>query len=306
MKFDFGEVLARAGRITWKYKSLWWAGVVISLIGFLSIPINLALNPGFSLMADPAQMEKQLPLFFLVDGLIILLSILSIPVYAFAIAVPSVATVRAEQGAEKISFGEAVRGVLPYFWRVLGLFLLITVGIFVVMAVLMGCVGALAVLTLGFGMVCMIPVLLLFIPVGILLYAFMEQAIAAVIVDNLGVTSAMQRAWELVKQNLLAMALMSLIIYLGSMIVGMIVSVPAMIPMFGFIGTVLSSPTTEPDPQVIQTMTRSMLWWMLAFSPVYAILQGILLTFMQSAWTLTYMRLTQPQEKAPVLLEANA
>jgi hypothetical protein len=170
----------------------------------------------------------------------------------------------------------------------------------------MGCIGALAVLTLGFGMVCMIPVFLLFIPVGILLYAFMEQAIAAVIVDNLGVTSAMQRAWELVKQNLLAMALMSLIIYLGSMIVGMIVSVPAMIPMFGFFGTVLSSPTTEPDPQVIQTMTRSMLWWMLAFSPVYALLQGILLTFMQSAWTLTYMRLTKPQDQAPVLLEANA
>lgn len=304
MNFNFGEVLARAGQITWKHKNLWLAGVVITMIGFLSIPINLFVNPGFTSMADPSQIERQLPLVFLADGLIILLSILSIPVYAFGVAIPSVATVRVEQGAEKISFGEALRGVLPYFWRVLGIFLLITLGIFVVMAVLMGCIGALAVVTLGFGMLCMIPVFLLFIPVGILLYAFMEQAIAAVVVDNLGVTSALQRAWELVKQNLLVMALMSLIIYLGSWVVSMIISLPVMIPLFGFMGNMMSSIGTEPDIQELQRLTQSMLWWMLAFSPLYAVFQGVLLTFMQSAWTLTYLRLTRSPHSQTVLQQA--
>jgi hypothetical protein len=32
---------------------------------------------------------------------------------------------------------------------------------------------------------------------------------------------------------------------------------------------------------------------MLALSPIYALLQGILLAYMQSVWTLTYMRLTR-------------
>jgi hypothetical protein len=45
---------------------------------------------------------------------------------------------------------------------------------------------------------------------------------------------------------------------------------------------------------------------MLAFSPLYAVFQGILVTFMQAAWTLTYMRLTKPRDIAPVTIEAHA
>jgi hypothetical protein len=45
---------------------------------------------------------------------------------------------------------------------------------------------------------------------------------------------------------------------------------------------------------------------MLAISPLYAVVQGVLLTFTQSAWTLTYMRLSGSQGNVPVLLEAHA
>jgi hypothetical protein len=40
--------------------------------------------------------------------------------------------------------------------------------------------------------------------------------------------------------------------------------------------------------------------WMLAFSPVYAVFQGILLTYMQSVWTFTYLRLTRSVEMKPL------
>ncbi len=33
MNFNFGEVLTRAGQITWKHKNLWLAGIIVSLIG---------------------------------------------------------------------------------------------------------------------------------------------------------------------------------------------------------------------------------------------------------------------------------
>jgi hypothetical protein len=131
----------------------------------------------------------------------------------------------------------------------------------------------------------------------------MEQGVSAVLVDNLGFSSALQRAWELVKKNLGVMALLSIIIYLGATIISLIISVPILIPMFGFIFNMGS----EPDVEAIDRLFRNMTWWMLAFSPLYAILQGILLTYMQSVWTLTYMRLTQtPQDHSPILLEANA
>jgi hypothetical protein len=287
VKFDFGEVLTRAGQITWKHKNLWLAGIVISLISFLAAPISLALNPSFSSFSDPSEMNRQLPSILLANGLIVLLTILSTPLYVVGMAVPSLGTLQLEQGNEKVNFGELIRGVLPYFWRILGIVLLIWVGMFGAMMILMACIVLLSVVTFGIGSLCAFPVFILFLPLAILVYALMEQGVSAVLVDNLGVSSALQRAWELVKKNLGVMALMSVIIYLGSAIVGMIISIPMMIPMFGFMFNLGS----EPDVQSFERLSRNMILWMLAFSPLYAIFQGILLTFMQSAWTLTYMRL---------------
>jgi hypothetical protein len=303
VKFDFGEVLTRAGQITWKYKSLWLAGIVISLIGFLSAPISLALNPAFSSLADPSQVNRQLPSILLADGVVILLTILSIPLSAIGMSVPSLGTLHLEQGSEKANFGELIKGVLPYFWRILGIVLLVWVGVFAVMMIFIAGVIFLSIFTLGIGALCAFPVFILFIPLAILVYAVMEQGISAVLVDNLGISSALQRAWELVRKNLGVMALMSVIIYLGSMVVSMIISIPMMIPMFGFIFNMGS----RPDVQSFERLSRSMILWMLAFSPFYAVFQGVLLTFMQSVWTLTYLRLTRstkPAQPLPAIVEA--
>jgi len=231
--------------------------------------------------------------------------VLSIPLYAVSMAVPSLATFQLEQGSEKVNFGELIRGTFPYFWRILGIVLLVWVGVFAVLMIFMACVILLSVVTFGIGSLCAFPVFILFLPVAIMVYALMEQGVSAVVVDNLGVTGALQRAWQLVKKNLGVMALMSVIIYLGSMIVGMILSIPVMIPMFGFMFNLRA----EPDVQSFERLSRNMVLWMMAFSPLYAIFQGILLTFMQSAWTLTYMRLTrsiQPPQLLPGIVEATS
>lgn len=306
MNFDFGEVLTRAGQITWKYKSLWLAGIVITLIGFLSAPISLMLNPVFSSFGDPEELNRQMPLILLSNGVIFLLSILSIPLYAIGLTIPSLGALQVEKGSEQLRFGELVKGSLRYFWRILGIFLLVMVGIFLVMTVFMAFIAGVSLVTFGMGAICAFPIFFLFIPAGLLVYAVMEEGIAAVLVDDLGVFDALQRSWELVKKNLGAMLLLGFIIYLGSAIVSTIISIPVMIPMFGYMNNMIQSMGSRPDFQLFEEMYRSMMWWMLAFSPIYAVFQGILLTFMQAAWTLTYMRLTKPQDNAPVILEANA
>jgi hypothetical protein len=174
------------------------------------------------------------------------------------------------------------------------------------MMVLMGCIGVLGALTFGVAALCVFPLLILLIPLGILVYALMEQGMAAVLVDDLKLGEALQRAWDLVRKNLLAMALMSLIIYLGSMVASMIVSVPMMIPMFGFMTNMMQSIGSEPDFEAFNQMFRNMMWWTLAFSPLYAVFQGILFTFMQSAWTLTYLRLTRSPQSQSLPQEAIA
>jgi hypothetical protein len=42
------------------------------------------------------------------------------------------------------------------------------------------------------------------------------------------------------------------------------------------------------------------------YAPVSLLLNGVLITFTEAAWTLTYMRLVKPQDNAPVVLDANA
>ena len=303
MNFNFGEVLTRAWQITWRHKNLWLAGIVVTLISFLSVPISLLINPSFSSFSDPAEVNKALPLIFLANGLVLLVTILSIPVYVIGMSIPSLGTFQVEQGNEKVNFGALIKGVLPYFWRVLGIFLLVWVGAFAVMMAFMALIMLFSVFTFGIGILCAFPLFILFIPLAILVYALMEQAVSAVLVDNLGFSSALQRAWELVRKNLGVMALMSIIIYLGATIIGMILSVPMLIPMFGFIFNMGS----EPDLESLEMMTRTMNLWMLALSPFYAILQGILLTYMQSVWTLTYMRLTRsPSTSQPLSVTVEA
>jgi hypothetical protein len=305
MNFNFGEVLTRAAQITWRHKNLWLAGIVIALIGLLPASVSLIFNPAFSSFSDPAEVNRVLPTIFLSNGLVLLLAIFSIPAYIIGMAVPSLGTRQIEAGSEKVNFRQLIAGVLPYFWRILGLFLLVWVGSFAVFMVFVALIIVLSLLTFGIGMLCVFPLLILFIPVAILVYTLMEQAISAVIVDNLGFSSALQRAWELVKKNLGVMALMSIIIYLGATVIGMVISVPMLIPMFGFIFNM----GPEPDLESVERLSRNMTLWMLAFSPIYALLQGILLTYMQSVWTLTYMRLTRTTgtlQQLPRTLEATA
>ena len=42
------------------------------------------------------------------------------------------------------------------------------------------------------------------------------------------------------------------------------------------------------------------------YAPIALLIQGIAIAYTESAWTLTYMRLTKPQDDAPIVLEANA
>jgi hypothetical protein len=285
MKFDFGEVLTQARQITWRYKSLWLAGIAISLVSLLLAPISLALNPAFSSFAVPSEVNRQLPSIMLANVSAILLTILSIPIFVIGISVPSLGTFQLEQGSENVNFGQLVRGVLPYFWRISGIVLLVWGGMFLAMMILVVFVFSFSVLTLGLGLLCAFPLFILLILGAILGYALMEQGVSAVLVDNLRVSGALRRAWALVQKNLGVMTRISLVSYVVAIVAIMIISLPMMIPM--------SNLEAEPDVQPFERLSGNMILWILAFLPFYVVLQGILLTFLQSVWTLIYLRLTR-------------
>jgi hypothetical protein len=303
VKFNFGEVLTRARQITWRYKNLWLAGIVMSLVGLLLVPISLALNPAFSSFADPSEVNRQLPSMMLANVSVILLTVLSIPLFVIGISIPSLGTFQLEQGRENVNFGHLIRGVLPYFWRILGIVLLVWVGMFLATLLLVVFLFFFSTLTLGIGLLCVVPLFILLIFGAILAYALMEQAASAVLVDNLRMSNALQRAWELVMNNPGMMTLMSIINYLGAIIAVLIITILTTIPMFG------SNLGSEPDVQSFERLSRNLILWMLAILPFYAVFQGVLVTFLQSVWTLIYLRLTRsttPSQPLPGTVEATS
>jgi hypothetical protein len=207
-------------------------------------------------------------------------------------------TALAEQNVERISFGEVWSESLPYFWRIFGLNFLVGLA-FAVLIIPLVLVG---IVTAGIGFVCLIPILCLLVPVGWVVSVIIEQAQVAIVLEDLSMIDGFKHGWQIVKTNPIPMVVMALILGVGGAIVGVIVSMPiilAVLPIIVGMGTLRESLT----PVYIA------LACCLAYMPVLIFLNGVLTAYIQSAWALTYMKLShpeQPKDDAPILIEANA
>jgi hypothetical protein len=311
MNFNFGEVLSRALQITWRHKMLWSGGIVITLFSFIVgfLP-NFFLNPFFmpGSMEDLARIEQEPWLFALIMGATFLMVIIMIPLSVIALTIPVAGTLRAERQAD-LGFGEVLRDSTRYFWRVLGLFFLIGLVIFTLVTVVMFFMVLVNVISFGFGMFCVLPLYCVLLLAMMLVYAYAIQGQVAVLADDLGVVDALKRSWEIVKNNFWGILLLSVVIYFGLWLISTIITVPLMIPMYMNMFRMMDS--IESFEAMQMDLMRTMSIWMLIYAPIYSIVQGISITFMQSAWTVAYLKITRNPEinvppEAPVFAEPNA
>jgi len=190
-------------------------------------------------------------------------------------------TALGDKGAESISFVEVWSESLPYFWRVFGLNFLIGLAFLVIFIPLI----LLGVFTAGIGFVCLLPLICLLIPVGWVLSIVVEQAQAAIVLEDLSMQDGFKRGWQIVKTNVMPTLVMSLILGIGGGIIGVIFALPvilALIPVFIGMGTLKESLV----PLYISLACCAV------YLPVLIFFNGVLTAYIQSAWALTYMRLT--------------
>jgi len=117
------------------------------------------------------------------------------------------------------------------------------------------------------------------------------------VLEDLGIGDGLRKGWDVVRANIGTMVVMGLILFIGSAVVGVVVAIPVIIAVFPF---VLGAANNSTTPIWIGILCCA------AYFPILLVLNGILTAYMQTAWALTYMRLTKPQDNAPVMLEANA
>jgi hypothetical protein len=298
---DFSEVLSRAWQIIWKHKVLW-------IFGILAGCVNSggggggggSGNANVDYMGDiPARVEQffettpdwQIATYI---GVAILIILIIIVLAIFLGTIGRIGLIRgARQSDEymdtKLTFGELFRNSLPYFWRVFLLNLLVGLAIFVVVMVLAIIAILGSVMTLGIGLVCILPVVCLLIPIAWFVTLVVEQSNIAIVLEDLRVLDGLRRGWEVVKSNVGIMVIMWLILTLGvSLIGGFIIALPLILSLGPLVVSLMTGTEEPTKTGLIITIVC-----VAAYLPVLILLSGIMRSYIETAWTLTFSRLTR-------------
>lgn len=297
MKFDLGDVLTRAWQITWKHKVLWVFNILPILLSFLFLPVILIplffMDPRGS--AGPNFVDQP-GYALLVLGVGILNTILTMVLYARGSASASLGVLRAEEGEVDLSFRGLFQEGAQFFGRILGITLLVGLGVGLVLTVIFGSIAVISALSMAIGLLCMQPLLLLVYPAMLFVYALMELSQAAAIVEDKGVTAALARGWELIRNNFWSVIVITLLVYLAITMLSAIVMTPFMIPFFAF-PFLMGNSQAEFSMRTFVLILAGVSIFLL---PVMAIIQGFSLTYIKSAYMIVFLRLRREPTLAPL------
>jgi len=316
MNFNFGEILTRAWQITWKHKVLWIFGILASCSNGGGGGGGGGGNTGYSTGPSDFDVPPELRQFFYQIGdfvnwvednlwlfiaIMILVALILILISVFLGTIGRVGLIKgsfaAEQGAESLAFGELFSTSMPYFWRVFGLSFLIGIALLIIIVPII-LIGVLSVV----GIVCLIPIICLLIPVGFIVGIVIEQANRAIVLEDLSMFDGLRRGWEIARTNIGPMIIMALILFGITLVAGIIIAIPIFIVVFPTIFAFAMGEGQSFTPVYIALACICL------YVPISLVLNGVVTTFAQSAWTLTYMRLSKKSEtpETPVFVEPNA
>ena len=292
--FNFGEVLTRAWQIIWKHKVLWVFGILASCArgggsgggggGGGRRPSGQSPFPQFDQAMEQLGnwIGEHLWIVVAASCLVLLLILLFIFLGTIGKIGLIKGTYQAEQGAEQLILGELFSGSMPYFWRVFGLSFLIGLAFLIVFIpiILFG------IFTGGIGFACILPLLCILIPVAIVVGVIIEQANNAMVLEELGIMDGLRRGWEVVKSNIGAVIVMAIILGVIGVAVGLVFAIPIFIIVFPAAFAFAIGNAQNSTPLILAGVCFCL------YLPVLVLLQGVLTAYVQSAWTLTFMRLT--------------
>ena len=322
MNFNFGDVLTRAWQIVWKHEILWVFGILASCgRGGGSFNSNTGGGGNGGGGDQPPNIPPQMLRWFqtieqnLTTIIIVLVALFCILwiVTVFLSAIGKIGLIRgtaqADSGAEKLVFGELFSGSVPYFWRMFGLSLILglpafIVGIVIAVVMVGGLVASGGGDTAILGMLGMMPIMIgclcLLVPVMFVLGMIFRQAENAIVLEEMGVLPAITRGWEVFKANLGPIILMAIILGVIGFVASFVIALPIFVIVFPAMIAFMAGQGQNLTPLYLMGACLCL------FIPVAWLLQGIITAYTESAWTLTYMRLTKPQDAAPAIVEANA
>ena len=327
MNFNFGEVLTRAWKIVWKHKVLWIFGILASCGRGGSSGNSGGGNSGGGNNDFSPNLPPQLTQWTqwiennLTQFIVIMVAVLCIIwiVVAFLSTIGKIGLIRgtaqAEGGAENLIFGQLFSESMPYFWRMFGLSLILSLPLVIVLVALVAGLAVFAAASSGgnnVGFLAIVPLMLgcfcLLIPVMFVIGMIARQSERAIVLEELGVMPAISRGWEIFRANLGPIILMTIILGVISFVVGLVIAIPILIIVFPTMFAFIAGGAQNNTPLIFMAVCFCL------YFPVLLVLNGVLTAYAESAWTLVYMRLTHksdggntpaPMDIDPVLPEDN-
>jgi hypothetical protein len=290
---DFGAVLSRAWQIIWKHKVMWIFGILASCSGGSNYGANFRTSYQRDLTPEMQNFFNQIPQWeiWLIVAIVVAVILVLVVLAIFLGTVGRIGLIRGTQEAEggrtMLVFSELFNGSLPYFWRVFGLNLLAGLAVFIIFSILVlaGIFGT--VITLGLGVICLIPLICLLVPLGWLIGVVIEQANIAIVLENLGIVQGVERGWDVFKKNLGTMIVMALILLVISLLAGFLIG----LPLVAIVGPAVIA-AVSGSQQLAQGGLLLAGLCLIGWIPVAIVLNGVVQSYVKTAWTLTYMRLT--------------
>ena len=321
MNFNFGEILTRAWQIVWKHRVLWIFGILASC-GRGGSNFNSSSFQGDGGTGTPPDFPPQVMEFFrwieqnltaFIVGIIALTCIIWI-VTIFLSTIGKIGLIRGtaqiDGGVESLIFGQLFSESMPYFWRILGISIIVTLPIVVVIGALAAGLAVFAVSASGgndasgIGLVAMVPVFIgcicLLIPIMFVIGMILRQAENAIVLEEMSVMPALSRGWEVFRNNLGPIIIMAIILTIIGFVAGFIVAIPVFVILVPAFIAFIAGEAQNWTPLAIAGICVCL------YIPISLLLNGIAIAYTEAAWTLTYMRLTKPQLAEPIVLpEAN-
>ena len=294
MNFDYVSILTDSVKTLWKHKSIWALILAPILIAFL--PFIVVFLPIFGLAnLDPNTLDTDtFPTLFLIGfvTVFVLSALIGLLARTVSNASFSLGLIRAERGEGSTNFMVLIRESIPYFWRILGVMLVIGLTMGLVFGLIFLLSFVLIAVTIGMASICLQPFYILLAPLMYLVMGMQDAAQIAIIDKNLSVGDALKHAFQVVREHVWKYVIVSLIIYFGTMILSTLLIFPFMIPMFAAVPIMESGNFSDSQNTIIVAG-----FLMCIFYPVMILFSSFVAALMKTALGLTYLRLTSTRQE---------
>jgi hypothetical protein len=300
---DYGNVLARAWQISWRWKVLWILGLLAGLSRVMTGGSNYSSSASSSDWGGPSGFGIPPEAAGALAGLACLGIIVGIVLWVISVIARGglIAGVQQVEEEGSTTFGEAWRVGASRFWTLFGIGILAAIPM--IIAILLGMI------VLGFALfaglqasgsssglarigVVVMPVACfgvaficgLFI-VALVLAQIRIYAERAAVMERLGWIDAFKRGWEVLKENLGPTIILWIIFFFIGLALALVITAVLLVLMLPFIAILTSS---DPASWAIGPLCCGGV--LLAI--VLAVISAVIETFTSATWTLAYRELT--------------